>query len=222
MIPKIISKRYLTIVMVIITFAVPMVFISSESLTKGKVTNVTVQSYQEDTPYADYNEEKIQRLVEKYSVEKDFLYYLADIEIKFNLEPFELMALIAQESEFRSITHMDGGSLSYNIAQMKLSTAKTAYMAITEYYGMDIPYPTHELLQEDKYYAALLAGGYIKYLHDKYQDKYESYTAYRWGIPGRMEYFKRNGSFNSPYAQSIVELNNSFSGKNEKYNYYTK
>ena len=77
---------------------------------------------------------------------------------------------------------------------------------------MNIPYPTHELLLDDNYYAALLAGGYLKYLHDKYQDRYESYTAYRWGITGRMEYYNRNGDFKSPYARRIVELNNSFSG----------
>lgn len=196
-----------------IIVAVPIVFMGAESYRAGWADDKqTVQSIEEEIPYKNYNEENIEGLVSKYDVNKEFLYYLADIEIEFNLEPYELMALIAQESEFRSITHMDGGSLSYNITQMKLSTAKTAHMAITEYYGMEIPHPTHELLRDDKYYAALLAGGYLKYLHDKYQDRYESYTAYRWGIQGRMDYYNRNGHFRSPYALSIVELNSTFSG----------
>jgi len=95
----------------------------------------------------DYSKMKLDELAEKYSVETKYLYYLVEVEHTFQLEPYELMALIARESEFKPHTHMDGGSLSYNTTQMKLPTAKTAYMAITEYYNIDLAYPTHELLE---------------------------------------------------------------------------
>ncbi len=153
---------------------------------------------------------KIIKLANKYNVDPNYLNYIVSVEKKFNLEPCELLALIAQESGFKPQTHMDGGSLSYSTTQMKMPTAKTAYMAITEYYKMDIPYPTEELLIKDKYYAAFLAGGYLRYLHDVYKDKYESYTAYNWGIGGRMIYYKNNGHFKSPYAIKVANLVNSF------------
>jgi hypothetical protein len=106
-----------------------------------------------------YFSEKLYNLAEKYHVEPDYLNYIVKVEKTFNLEPCELLALIAQESGFKPQTHMDGGSLSYSTTQMKLPAAKTAYKAITEYYHMDIPYPTDELLKNNQYYATILAGG---------------------------------------------------------------
>ena len=160
--------------------------------------------------YEQFGKEKLDKLAEKYNAEPEYLYFIVEVEKAFNLEPCELLALIAQESGFKPQTHMDGGSLSYSTTQMKLPTAKTAYMALTEYYKIDVPYPTHELLNDDKYYATILAGGYLRYLQDVYQDKYESYTAYNWGIGGRMIFYNQNGHFMSPYAVKIATLVESF------------
>lgn len=157
-----------------------------------------------------YSREKLDNLANKYQADPEYLDYIIQVEKTFNLAPCELLALIAQESGFKPQTHMDGGSLSYSTTQMKMPTAKTAYMAITEYYKMEIPYPTDELLKEDKYYAAFLAGGYLRYLHDTYNNKYESYTAYNWGIGGRMIFYKNNGHFKSPYAIKVANLGESF------------
>lgn len=154
--------------------------------------------------------EKLDKLAEKYKADPVYLDYIIQVEKSFKLAPCELLALIAQESGFKPQTHMDGGSLSYSTTQMKMPTAKTAHMAITKYYNMDIPYPTHELLNDDKYYAAFLAGGYLRYLQDTYNDKYEAYTAYNWGIGGRMTFFKNNGHFKSPYALKVASLEDSF------------
>ena len=160
--------------------------------------------------YEQFSKEKLDKLATKYNADPEYLYFIVEVEKAFNLEPCELLALIAQESGFRPQTHMDGGSLSYSTTQMKLPTAKTAHMAMKEYYQIDIPYPTHELLRDDKYYATLLAGGYLRYLHDVYKDKYESYTAYNWGIGGRMIYYNKNGNFLSPYAVKVANLVKSF------------
>lgn len=160
-----------------------------------------------------YDKEKIDQLAKDYDVEPEYLHYIAETEKTFGLEPYELFALIAQESGFVSQTKMDGGSLSYSTTQMKMPTAKTAHMAITEYYKKDIPYPTHEKLAEDKYYATMLAGGYLKYLHDTYNDKHESYTAYRWGIGGRLTYYQKHGNYQSFYALKVAELNQAFAKK---------
>lgn len=160
--------------------------------------------------YEEFGKEKLDKLAAKYNAEPEYLYYIVEVEKAFNLEPCELLALIAQESGFNPKTHMDGGSLSYSTTQMKLATAKTAYMALTEYYKIDVPYPTHELLRDDKYYATLLAGGYLRYLHDVYKDKYESYTAYNWGIGGRMIFYNQNGHFMSSYAVKVANLVKSF------------
>ena len=213
MVPKKNSNRYLLAPFVLIIFAACILFLGTASFAESREESQTTQDYWETAAYENYNKKNIDGIAGKYSVEPEYLYYLVEVEQKFDLEPYELMALIARESEFRSITHMDGGSLSYNTTQMKLPTAQTAYMAITEYYKMDISFPTHELLAEDEYYAALLAGGYLRYLHDIYNDRYESYTAYRWGIAGRMDYYNRNGHFQSQYALKIVELKRSFSNE---------
>ncbi|NLI93937.1 MAG: transglycosylase SLT domain-containing protein [Peptococcaceae bacterium] len=154
--------------------------------------------------------EKISNLAAKYKSDPEYLHYIIQVEKTFKLEPCDLLALIAQESGFKPQTHMDGGSLSYSTTQMKMPTAKTAYMAITEYYNMEIPYPTDELLREDKNYAAFLAGGYLRYLNDTYKNKYESYTAYNFGIGGRMIFYQNNGHFKSPYAIKVASLGESF------------
>ncbi|HHV65012.1 MAG TPA: lytic transglycosylase domain-containing protein [Peptococcaceae bacterium] len=154
--------------------------------------------------------ENLNKLAQMYNAEPEYLAYIVEVEKKFNLEPCELLAVIAQESGFKPQTRMDGGSLSYSTTQMKMPTAITSHMAITEYYKFDIPYPTHELLNNDKKYAAFLAGGYLRYLHDTYQDKYESYTAYNWGIGGRMTFYNKYGHFKSPYALKIANLAESF------------
>lgn len=214
MIPKQKSNRYLVITLALLIVATQIMFFGTTSSAENESRENekhTVQSYWETTAYVKYSKDNINILAEKYSVEPAYLNYLVEVEREFDLEPYELMALIAQESEFRSITHMDGGSLSYNTTQMKLPTALTSYVAITEYYNKNIAYPTHELLTEDRYYAALLAGGYLRYLHDVYEDKYESYTAYKMGINGRMSFFNRNGHFQSPYALRVVELTGTFS-----------
>lgn len=171
-----------------------------------------VKHKQEILDQGKHKQEILDRLAQDYNVEKEYIYYIAEIENMFKLEPYELLALIAQESKFVPQTKMDGGSYSYNTTQMKLDTAKTAYMAITEYYHHDIPVPTHELLAEDKYYAALLAGGYLKYLRDTYQNKYEAYTAYHRGIGGRLAYYAKNGHFKSPYALQVADLSTAFAG----------
>jgi hypothetical protein len=91
------------------------------------------------TENKDYPPESIDYLINKYNVEPEYIYYLISVEKTFELAPYELIALIAKKSSFMSPTRMDGGSLLYSTTQMKLATAKTAYMAITEYYKMDIP-----------------------------------------------------------------------------------
>ncbi|MGI6450787.1 MAG: transglycosylase SLT domain-containing protein [Desulfitobacteriia bacterium] len=165
---------------------------------------------EEASPVQATANEKLNKLAEQYNADPYYLAYIVEVEKQFGLDPCELLAIIAQESGFKPQTHMDGGSLSYSTTQMKMPTAKTAHMAITEYYKIDIPYPTHELLNSDKKYAAFLAGGYLRYLHDTYQDKYESYTAYNWGIGGRMTFYNKNGHFKSPYALKIAGLTESF------------
>ena len=174
------------------------------------VQTVDTQKIIQTLGYEQFGKEKLDKLAEKYNAESEYLYFIVEVEKAFNLEPCELLALIAQESGFKPQTHMDGGSLSYSTTQMKLPTAKTAYMAMTEYYKIDVPYPTHELLNDDKYYATILAGGYLRYLHDVYKDKYESYTAYNWGIGGRMIFYDQNGHFMSPYAVKVANLVQSF------------
>lgn len=190
----------------------PLNFSINSNFTKN--SNPTAENSLKDNweiiTYDSYNKEKLNNLAEKYNADPQYLDYIVKVEKTFDLEPCDLLALIAQESGFRPQTHMDGGSLSYNTTQMKMPTAKTAYMAITEYYKMDIPYPTDELLKDDKNYAALLAGGYLRYLQDTYNDIYESYTAYNWGIGGRMIFYKNNGNFKSPYAVKVASLSQSF------------
>lgn len=183
----------------------------NEALESQKtVQNADAKKIVQTLGYEQFGKEKLDKLAAKYNAEPEYLYYIVEVEKAFNLEPCELLALIAQESGFRPVTHMDGGSLSYSTTQMKLATAKTAYMALTEYYRIDVPYPSHELLRDDKYYATLLAGGYLRYLHDVYKDKYESYTAYNWGIGGRMIFYNQNGHFMSPYAVKVASLIKSF------------
>ncbi|NLM22239.1 MAG: transglycosylase SLT domain-containing protein [Peptococcaceae bacterium] len=158
-----------------------------------------------------YSSEKIKCLAAKYNVNSEYLNYIIKVEKKFNLQPCELLALIAQESGFKPQTRMDGGSLSYSTTQMKLPAAITAYKAITEYYNMEIPYPTDELLKSNEYYAALLAGGYLRYLNDTYNNnKYESYSAYNLGIGGKNQFYKRHGHYKSSYAVKVASLGDSF------------
>ncbi|UWG97648.1 lytic transglycosylase domain-containing protein [Dehalobacter sp. DCM] len=165
---------------------------------------------EQTTISANDQDEVLSDIAVKYGADPDYLAYIIGVEKTFNLQPGDLLALIAQETGFHPQTHMDGGSLSYNTTQMKLASAKTAYMAITEYYKMEIDYPTDELLTRDKYYAAFLAGGYLKYLNDIYDDRYEAYTAYNLGINGRMTYYDAHGNFNSPYAVKVTGLGESF------------
>lgn len=152
----------------------------------------------------------IDKLAAKYKAEPTYLDYIVQVEKMFGLEPCELLGLIAIESGFKPQTRMDGGSLSYSTTQMKMATAKTAHMAITKYYGMAIPYPTHDLMANDKYYAAFLAGGYLKYLHEVYKNKEESYTAYNWGINGRKTFYNKHGHYKSPYAIKLTNTAQSF------------
>lgn len=180
-----------------------------ETVQTVKVTEA-IQEIEAVEEVENATKQKLGNLAEKYKADPEYLDYIVKVEKTFKLEPCELLALIAQESGFKPQTHMDGGSLSYSTTQMKMATAKTAHMAITEYYKMEIPYPTHELLKEDKHYAAFLAGGYLRYLHDTYKDKYESYTAYNWGIGGRMIFYKNNGHFKSSYAIKVASLGESF------------
>lgn len=149
------------------------------------------------------------QFTDQYGVDPAYVRYIIQVEEIFQLEDCELLALIGQESGFRPKTRMDGGSLSYNTTQMKLATAKTAYMAITEYYHIQVPQPTHEKLEDDPYYAAFLAGGYLRYLNDVYKDPYETLTAYNWGINGRMTYLDKHGDFRSPYALKVTQLQKS-------------
>lgn len=182
--------------------AQPVPIVSAE-VQEEKVQQATTQ---------DIQTKRISAIASKYNSSEEYLVFILEIEKEFGLEPCRLLALIAAESGFTPQTHMDGGSLSYNTTQMKLPTAKTAHMAMTEYYKMDVPYPTHELLDNDKYYATLLAGGYLKYLNDVYKDAdyMESYTAYNWGISGRMTFYNQNGHFRSPYAIKVTNLQQSF------------
>lgn len=157
-------------------------------------------------------EERITDIADKYNAEPEYLIYIVELEKEFNLKPYSLLSVIAAESGFKPQTKMDVGSLSYNTTQMKMHSAKTAYMAMTKYFDLDVEYPTDELLRNDKYYATYLAAGYLKYLNAIYKDDdyYETYTAYNWGIPGRMIYYNRHGNFKSPYAMKVEELQKSF------------
>jgi hypothetical protein len=153
--------------------------------------------------------ENITNLAAKYKADPEYLHYIIQVEKTFKLAPCELLALIAQETGFTPQTHMDGGSLSYSTTQMKMPAAQTAYMAITQYYNLKIPYPTDELLRNDKNYAAFLAGGYLRYLNDTYKNKFETYTAYNLGIGGSLTYYQNNGHFRSPYAVKVASLGES-------------
>lgn len=203
-------SRFLSIALVTFIIATQAIFVGTAAFAENreKEESQTQINIWETAEYQVYKKEIIEALALEYQVEPEYLYYIAEVEHTFGLEPYELFALIYLESKFKPQTKMDGGSLSYSTTQMKLSTAKTAYMAITEYYKKDIPTPTHELLAEDKYYATLLAGGYLKYLHDTYKDKYESYTAYRWGIGGRLEFYEKYGHYQSPYALQLAKVIN--------------
>lgn len=217
MIGKSRSSRILGLTLAVLLASSQIVFIGTAAFTTAKWDTAVKEEIDKEQikegieKEQRYHDEKLSELAKQYDVETEYLQYIVDVEKKFELEPYELMAIIAQESGFKPQTKMDAGSLSYNTTQMKMPTAKTAYLAITEYYKMDIPYPTHEQLRDDKEYAALLAGGYLRYLHDTYGNKYESYTAYRWGIGGRLNYYSKNGTFKSPYAVSVAELSDSFS-----------
>ena len=158
----------------------------------------------------DFKSEKLQLLADRYQADPEYLNFIIKVEKTFKLDPCELLALIALESGFKPQTRMDGGSLSYSTTQMKLATAQTAYMAITKYYKMNIIPPTHELLQNNPYYAAFLAGGYLRYLYDVYKNKDETYTAYNWGIGGRMLFYQKNGHFRSAYAVKLSKLRDEF------------
>jgi len=183
----------------------------NKAKTETKTETETVSSDNNTAvPLEALSTEKLNKLAAEYNADPEYLNYIVQVEKTFNLEPCGLLALIAQETGFKPQTHMDGGTLSYSATQMKLATAKTAYMAITEYYKMEIPYPTHQLLLDNKDYAAFLAGGYLRYLNDTYNDKYESYTAYNRGIGGRLTYYNNNGHFKSPYAVKVANLEESF------------
>lgn len=157
-----------------------------------------------------YSQKALERIAQEYHVEYEYLVYIASVEETFQLEQYELFALIATESKFVSCTEMDGGSLSFNTTQMKLASAKTAYMAITDYYHQEILYPNADILTSDRKYAAYLAGGYLRYLKDVYKNQDESYTAYRMGINGRLTYYQEYGDFESPYAVQVKTLCHSF------------
>jgi hypothetical protein len=208
-------SRFLAIALVTIILASQAIFLGAASFTgnREKENKKEINIWQ-TADYQAYKKDKIDMLANEYHVEPDYLYYIVQVEREFNLEPYELFALIYLESKFVPDTKMDGGSLSYSTTQIKLPTAITAYNAITEYYKKIIPYPSHELLSANKYYATLLAGGYLKYLEDVYKDKYESYTAYRLGINGRIEYFKRNGNYKSTYALQLDKIRNSLAQGN--------
>ncbi|NLI93936.1 MAG: hypothetical protein GX434_17595 [Peptococcaceae bacterium] len=203
-------SRFLAVALVTFMLATQAIFLGTAAFAENREKESQKEiNIWETAEYQIYNKENIDKLAKEYQVEPDYLYYIAEVERTYNLEPYELFALIYMESKFVPQTKMDGGSLSYNTTQMKLSTAVTAYMAITQYYEKNIPYPTHDLLNENKYYATLLAGGYLKYLHETYKDKYESYTAYRMGITGRLGFFKKNGDYRSPYALQLDQIRSS-------------
>lgn len=209
-------SRYLTIAFVSAFITVQAIFVSTAVFAENREIEQFKEVKQiehvsiETAKYQDIRKMNLNRIANEYGVEPDYLYQITEIEQQFNLQPYELVALIAQESGFKPKTQMDGGSLSYSTTQMKLPSAQTAYMAITEYYKIQIPYPTHDLLASDTYYATLLAGGYLRYLHDVYENKYEAYTAYRYGIGGRLSYYERYGDFRSSYALKIEELTHSY------------
>ncbi|AFV01217.1 hypothetical protein UNSWDHB_2183 [Dehalobacter sp. UNSWDHB] len=203
--------RFLAMFLVAFTIAAQVMFVGTaafaEDREKVSEEECNVVSVKEDQTY---RQENLARIARDYQVDAEYLAYIASVEETFHLEPYELFALIAQESKYVPATNMDGGSLSYNTTQMKLATAKTAYMAITEYYHKEIPYPNGELLSTDKYYATYLAGGYLRYLEDVYMNKYESYTAYRLGINGRLTFYENNGHYKSAYAVQVESLSRSF------------
>lgn len=204
-------SRFLVIALVTMIIGTRAIFLETATFAENRENDeLTNSNILETAENQSYTKLDLDYLAKEYNVEEEYLYYILEIEKTFELEPYELLALIAQESKFIPQTIMDGGSLSYSTTQMKMPTAKTAYMAITEYYKKEVPYPTHELLAENKYYATMLAGGYLRYLHDTYKDRYESYTAYRWGIGGRLAFFKKNGHFQSPYALQVAELSSAF------------
>lgn len=175
---------------------------------------LTIVVLMTNTNYTEANyiskEEKINYIADKYNANPRYLNYIVEIEKVLELEPYSLLALIAIESEFKPQTKIDAGSLSYSTTQMKMNSAITAHMAMTKYYDLNVAYPNDWMLQNNKYYATYLAAGYLKYLNGVYKDRYESYTAYNWGIPGRMIYYNKYGNFKSPYALKVEELQKSF------------
>lgn len=181
-----------------------------EKASEKECSNLSSNVIAESNEKQKYNQEALERISQEYQVDYEYLAYISSVEETFQLEPYELFALIAVESEFVSWTRMDGGSLSFNTTQMKLATAKTAYMAITDYYHQDILYPSADMLTSDRKYAAYLAGGYLRYLHDTYNNQDESYTAYRMGINGRLTYYQTHGDYESPYALRVKTLCHSF------------
>ncbi|UWG97647.1 hypothetical protein LPY66_02085 [Dehalobacter sp. DCM] len=216
------SEKRFSRVLAVLLFAV---FITAQAMTTGTAAfaeEKEIVRIEECNPLSSkeiaesnqenqkYKKETLQRIAQEYHVDYDYLEYISHVEETFQLEPYELFALIAIESKFVSSTKMDGGSLSFNTTQMKLATAKTAYMAITDYYHQDITFPDQARLTADRNYAAYLAGGYLRYLHDVYKNQGESYTAYRMGINGRLTYYQAYGNYESPYAVQIKTLSQSF------------
>ncbi|RNC28629.1 MAG: hypothetical protein AWM53_01288 [Candidatus Dichloromethanomonas elyunquensis] len=210
-------SRFLAVALVTFIVATQAIFIGTAAFAENREKESQQEINIWDTAaYKEYHKEDIDKLAKEYQVEPNYLYYIAEVETAFNLEPYELFSLIYLESKFVPQTIMDGGSFSYNTTQMKLATAMTAYMAITQYYQKNIPYPTHDLLKDNKYYATLLAGGYLRYLHDTYKDRDESYTAYRMGINGRLAFFRKNGNYKSSYALRLEEVRESLTQGNTK------
>ena len=198
-------RRVLLILMII-----ALIFPQTLGQTEAQIEEPVMKIHEAETQ--DVRQERITSLANRYQADPEYLEYILELEKEFDLKPYSLLALIAQESGFKPQTRMDGGSLSYSTTQMKMASAKTAHMAMSTYYKLNVPYPTHERLRDDEYYAAYLAAGYLRYLHDVYDDEdyMESYTAYNWGIGGRMTFYNRHGHFKSPFALKVLSLQKSF------------
>lgn len=166
-----------------------------------------------------FNEERdsrINEIVEKYSYyDGDGLTLLKsviEVEKSYGLRPMELVSLLSIENNFRndSIVEHDGVT-SYGMTQMRLCASEWIQPKINELYGKDLPVPSDSLLREDVGYQIELAGGYLRWMRDKYSSEYSGdlldkvvWGEYNMGMGVRKRFMKENGHIDYSYTKKMV------------------
>ena len=103
----------------------------------------------------------------------------------FNLPKYEFMSQINLENQFKNISRMDNNKkMSFGICQIQIDTARDAYKKMSpmlKEMGIYLQPPTIDLLKNDIEYSIKFSGGYMKYLHDKYENPLQALTCYNAG-----------------------------------------